>query len=77
MSNSANNEYRTVSNARAIVLLVCSLVGIFIPLSSVVLADDTDFDRTKSIIAMIQQPNSPDRKPYKQIVRIKIPREME
>ncbi|MCY3012790.1 MAG: hypothetical protein NTY42_23575 [Planctomycetota bacterium] len=61
MSNSANNEYRTVSNARAIVLLVCSLVGIFIPLSSVVLADDTEVDRAKSIIAMIQQPNSPDR----------------
>ena len=61
MSNSANNEYRIVSNAGAILLLVCSLVGIFIPLSSVLLADNTDVDRAKSIIAMIQQPNSPDR----------------
>ena len=61
MSNSEDNEYRTFSNARGILLLVCSLVGIFIPQSSVVLADDTEVDRTKSIIAMIQQPSSPDR----------------
>ena len=61
MSNSEDNEYRTLSNARGILLLVGSLVGIFIPQSSVVLADDTEVDRTKSIIAMIQQPSSPDR----------------
>lgn len=61
MSNSEDNEYRTFSNARGILLLVGSLVGIFIPQSSVVLADDTEVDRTKSIIAMIHQPSSPDR----------------
>lgn len=61
MINSAYAEYRTVSSARGIVLLACSLVGIFIPPSSVVLAEDSDIDRAKSIIAMIQQLNSPDR----------------
>jgi predicted nucleic acid-binding Zn-ribbon protein len=33
----------------------------FITRRSVVLAEDSDIDRTKSIIAMIQQPNSPER----------------
>ena len=61
MSNSANNEYRTVSSARGMILLVCSLLCMFIALSSVVLAEDSDIDRAKSIIAMIQKPDSPDR----------------
>lgn len=61
MSNFANNEYRTVRSAGGIVLMFCSLMGICIPLTSVLLADDTDVDRAKSIIAMIQQPDAPDR----------------
>jgi hypothetical protein len=61
MSNSANNEYRDASRARVMTLLVCSLMCIFITRRPVVLAEDSDIDRTKSIIAMIQQPNSPER----------------
>jgi hypothetical protein len=61
MSNPANNDRRTASITRGTTFLIGSMLGMYISLGAVVAADDDDIVRTKSIIAMIQQPSSPDR----------------